>query len=135
VLKAARALDVIRSVTQRSEVPAELLRQLGRIEANAHELEELRCLRLVQEGRAQLPGELEAIVVAALGGGGPQPHQRLGLPADADGGTCAERARQVAMTLRRHRVRPLLSSEVERVLDGAILSIERVHAETAGAAL
>lgn len=133
VLKAAGALDLVRAVAHRHPVPPEVVRELGRVEANAHELEELRCLRLVQEGITDLPDELRVVVVAALGGDGPDQRRRLGLPADAlvDGASSAQRARELVATLRRVRARPLLASETARALDGAIRSLERVHATVA----
>lgn len=128
VLKAARALDVVRSVAERNGVGDSLRRELDRIDANAHELEELRCLGIIQVEEVRLPAGILAAVLRALGADGPSPHQRLGVPIGADAPTCAVQARDTVVGFRRVRARPLLTSQAERVLDAAIVSIERVHA-------
>jgi hypothetical protein len=133
VLKAARCLTVARAVAERADVGRDLALELGRIEVNAHELEELRCLRILQDGRSALPEPLQATVARALGGDGPTPQHRLGLAEDAAGADAAAEARRVVVDLRRDRSRPLLSSEAARVLDAAITSLERVHARVTAA--
>lgn len=85
VLKARAALLGLETLLRADPVPqsAELLVDLERIVADAHEFRELRLLSALRSGRAKLPADAVLEAEQLVGGHGPHPAERLGLSGEA----------------------------------------------------
>lgn len=140
VLKASRALDVVRGLIAQGVGGRSAHREFERIEANAHEIVEIRALREI--ARAHLHGEVPRAmsaeflrsVEAALGADGIRLHERLRL-AEPDADLTARASQRIA-ELRSAMNSPTLPRKWQGHVRVAIRSIEsgRHHYlnETAG---
>ncbi len=127
VLRAARALGAVTPIVRDLPEPARSrhLEHIDRILANAYELDELRWLRELHDGRHNVLGsEVVVVVRQALGEGGLDPASRVGLDAGAPPETVVQAAAQRIGRLRALGRVPRQSS---RVVDSAIRSLESVH--------
>lgn len=132
VLKAARAIDLVKTVMERTDLPAHLgvWRDLERVRSSSHELVELRSLATAL-GPGQEWNHLDSAVrqqaLVSLGRDGREPWHRLGAPA----GTPTEEL--IALALRRVEelrvaaAAPFIDDRSAEVLRTAIRSIEAVH--------
>ncbi|MEV4347416.1 dynamin family protein [Actinoplanes sp. NPDC049596] len=109
VLKARSALAVLDECVapgSRAAVEAE------RIRAGAHELVELRLLRLVRSGRVPGKDAQLAEMDRLIGGRGVEAYARLGLTVEASGEEIAERAREALARWQRIAEHPLSARDL-----------------------
>jgi hypothetical protein len=128
-LKAARALDAMRAVLDRCgrDAPAHLSTMLDQISANAHELEELRCLSILHHDDVPIDEAGMHAVRLALGATGTTPAQRVGVEATIEREDLATALRDRIVELRRLAAQPFRPRSVDRVVSGAVRSLEQAH--------
>lgn len=132
VLKAARAIDLVKSIVSRRLVDddTDIRRELERIAASSHELAELRCLADVHDSGADeisLGSAARQRALAALGSEGSEPWHRL----QVEPGTSPDEMISVALErveqLRLASTAPFVDERTAEVLRVALRSVEAVH--------
>ncbi len=129
VLKAARALGAVTPIVRQLPEPARSrhLESIDRILSDAHELDELRWLRELHDGRHDgLGTEIVQLVTQALGSTGLDPASRAGVPTDSPPGALAEATLE---RIRRLRSLGRVPRQSARAVDAAIRSLEAAHHE------
>jgi hypothetical protein len=130
VLKARSALIALDLVLRREPRPAAapLAAEVERILAGAHEFAELRLLSDLR-GRVLRPPQEQALEAERLiGGDGNAPHQRLGLPPEADRDELRAAAMERLTTWRRRAESPMSSRAMANAARVVVRSCEGILA-------
>jgi hypothetical protein len=130
VLKARSALIALDLVLRREPRPAaaRLAVEVERILSGAHEFAELRLLSDLRGRVLKPPKEQAAEAERLIGGEGSAPHQRLGLPADADRDALRAAALAHLTAWRRRAESPLTSRAMANAARVVVRSCEGILA-------
>lgn len=135
-LKARSALVSLRTLTLRSvgePDPSllELRRRIEELEANAHELDELRLVHLVLSRSVEFGDAQSSEIETLLSGAAPA--VRLGFDQEAEPGLLAETILQRIESWRRRLESPLAEPAMREACSIVVRSYEALHAEVAAA--
>lgn len=108
-----------------------LAAEIERAESMAHELRELALLRRVRSGEVQLPDADLAEIERLIGGTGPSPAARLGMPPGASTEELAAAAQAALERWKRKAEHPLTSRAIVAVASDVVRTCEGLIADLA----